>query len=148
MTVHGIFASAALLLLTACAGADGPVGPAGPIGPTGPTGAPGATGATGPTGPTGPQGPSGVVNRIESSGVFDLSGSFALPLPASAVANGKLPFVACWVSIDGRTWVSVAQTPTTNDDVYCGVTGTGTLSPAVTIVNGITGWRYYVLAMW
>jgi len=89
-----------------------------------------------------------VVNRIESSGVFGLSGSFSMPLPAAAVANNKLPFVACWVSIDGRTWVSVTQTPATNEDVYCGVTGVGTTAVGVTIVNGLTGWRYYVLAMW
>ncbi|WP_411279524.1 hypothetical protein [Gemmatimonas sp.] len=144
-------ATVALLLLTACTGAEGPAGPAGPSGPTGPTGTPGTpgtTGAPGATGPAGPQGPSGVVNRIESSGVFGLSGSFSMPLPAAAVANSKLPFVACWVSIDGRTWVSVTQTPATNDDVYCGVTGVGTAAVGVTIVNGLTGWRYYVLAMW
>lgn len=141
----------ALLLLAACTGAEGPAGPAGPAGPTGTPGTPGATGspgATGATGPTGPQGPSGVVNRIESSGIFDVSGTFSMPLPAAALANNRLPFVACWISIDGRTWVSVTQTPAANEDVYCGVTGVGTASAGVTIVNGVTGWKYYILAMW
>ncbi len=89
-----------------------------------------------------------MVNRIESSGIFDLSGTFTMPLPAAAVANNKLPFVACWISIDGRTWLAVTQVPATNDDVYCGVTGAGTAAVGVTILNGLTGWRYYVLAMW
>ena len=148
---HVLLATAALLLLAACTGAEGPAGPTGPSGPTGAPGTPGtpgATGAPGATGPAGPQGPSGVVNRIESSGLFNASGTFSMPLPAAAVANSKLPFVACWISIDGRTWVSVTQTPATTEDVYCGVTGVGTAAVGVTIVNGMTGWRFYVLAMW
>lgn len=143
-----LIAATSLLVLAACAGPEGPAGPTGPSGPTGPQGTPGATGPTGPTGATGPQGPSGLVNRIESSGIFTVSGTFSMPLPAAALANNKLPFVACWISLDGRTWVSVTQAPATNDDVYCGVTGVGTASAGVTIVNGFTGWRYYVLAMW
>jgi hypothetical protein len=79
--------------------------------------------------------------------VFGEAGLFSLPLPAAAVANNRLPFVACWVSRDGLTWLSVSQLPATEGDIYCGVTGVGT-SPAVTLVNGVTGWRYYVLAMW
>jgi hypothetical protein len=87
------------------------------------------------------------VNRVEATGVFGAAGTFSLPLPATAVANSRLPFVACWVSTDGRTWLSVSQVPATNDDIYCGVSGVGT-APTITIVNGVSGWRYYLLAMW
>jgi hypothetical protein len=41
----------------------------------------------------------------------------------------------------------VSQVPATNDDIYCGVSGVGT-TPTITIVNGVSGWRYYLLAMW
>ena len=156
MAARQILASSMLVMGTACAGGEGPVGPQGPAGPQGPTGpggsqgppgTPGATGPQGPAGPTGPQGPAGLVNRMESSGVFDGSGSFVMSLPAASVANNRLPFVACWISTDGRTWLSVSQAPATNGDIYCGLTGIGT-SPAVTITNGVGGWRYYLLAMW
>jgi hypothetical protein len=149
-------ALAAVVSLAACAGAEGPAGPQGPAGPpgsngpagpAGPAGAPGATGPQGPAGPAGPQGPPGVVNRVEGTGVFDASGTFSLPLPGAAVANNRLPFVACWISTDGRTWLSVSQVPAAANDIYCGVSGVGT-APAITIVNGVSGWRYYLLAMW
>jgi len=87
------------------------------------------------------------VNRVESTGLFDASGTFSLPLPAAATANGRLPFVACWISTDNNTWLSVSQVPATSSDVYCGVTTVGT-TRSITIVNGVAGWRYYLLAMW
>lgn len=145
-----------LLLTAACAGAEGPAGPQGPAGPSGPqgptgpqgpAGTPGATGPAGPTGPQGPAGPAGVVNRVESTGTFDATGTFSLPLPAAATANNRLPFVACWISPDGSTWLSVSQVPATNGDVYCGISTTGT-TRSITIVNGTVGLRYYLLAMW
>ncbi|MBK9410994.1 MAG: hypothetical protein IPN47_23725 [Gemmatimonadetes bacterium] len=102
-------------IVAACqgpAGAMGPTGPAGPAGPAGPSGATGPTGAAGPTGATGPQGPAGATgpqapgpqgpagptaNRMQATGRFDASGTFTMPLPASAVANNTLPFIACYV---------------------------------------------------
>lgn len=148
--------TALLLLLVACAGAEGPAGPqgpAGPVGPQGPTGPQGSGGATGPqgpagpTGPQGPAGPAGVVNRQEASGIFDATGTYSMPLPAAASANGRLPFVACWVSIDNNTWLSVSQVPATAADLFCGITTSGT-TRSITITNGVSGWRYYLLAMW
>lgn len=151
------FAAGVLVLsIVACAGAEGPAGPQGPAGPAGPqgptgpagpAGTPGATGATGPAGPQGPAGPAGLVNRVESSGTFDAGGAFSLPLPAAATANGRLPFVACWISTDNSTWLSVSQVPASSSDVYCGVTTVGA-TRSITIVNGVAGWRYYLLAMW
>lgn len=144
---------AASCVVGACTGPEGPIGPQGPAGPTGPQGPVGPqgpigpTGPQGPAGPQGPTGPAGVVNRVDATGVFDPSGTFSLPLPAAATANGRMPFVACWVSVDGNTWLSVSQVPATEDDVYCGVT-TAAASRAVTITNGVAGWRYYLLAMW
>ena len=138
-----------VLVLAACEGPMGPVGPqgpAGPAGPQGPQGVQGPAGPTGPQGPAGPQGPSGVVNRSEATGVFDATGTYTMTLPTASVANNRMPFVACWMSIDGRTWISVSQAPAVPGDVYCGLTGIGTATPGVTIVNGVAGWRYYVLA--
>ncbi|MGQ0647488.1 MAG: hypothetical protein ACT4P7_07935 [Gemmatimonadaceae bacterium] len=148
-----VLSVAALLILVtaACKGAEGPAGPAGAQGPpgaTGPAGPAGPTGPQGPTGPVGPIGPSGVVNRVEATGTVDATGSFTLPLPASAVAGGKLPFIACYVSTDRRTWISVAQLPLSADDVYCGITGADTTTPAIALVNATPGNFYYILAMW
>ena len=154
-------------IVAACqgpAGAMGPTGPAGPAGPAGPSGATGPTGAAGPTGATGPQGPAGApgpagpagpqgpagptANRMQATGRFDASGTFTMPLPASAVANNTLPFIACYVSTNQQTWISVAQVPVSASDTYCGVTGIGTPTPGITIINGIEGDYYYILAVW
>jgi hypothetical protein len=88
-----------------------------------------------------------VVNRLESTGLFDETGTFSLVLPAAAVANNRLPFVACWISTNNNTWLSVSQVPATNGDVYCGITTAGT-TKSITITNGLVGWRYYIVAMW
>lgn len=85
---------------------------------------------------------------MDVTGTFDATGLVVMPLPASAVANGKLPLIACFVSVDRRTWISVAQVPITPDDTYCAVTGVGTATPAITLVNGVTGQHYYIVAMW
>jgi hypothetical protein len=71
-----------------------------------------------------------------------------LPLPASATANNSLPFIACYVSTDQRTWISVAQIPLSPDDTYCGLIGIGTATPAVSLINGTENDYYYILAMW
>lgn len=156
MNLRPLVALLALMVVQACAGAEGPAGPQGPAGPAGPqgptgpagpAGAPGAQGPAGPAGPQGPAGPAGLVNRVESSGTFDVSGTFSLPLPAAATANGRLPFVACWISTDGSTWLSVSQVPGSTSDVFCGISTVGS-TRSITIVNGVAGWRYYLLAMW
>jgi hypothetical protein len=123
----------ALVVLAACKGADGATGPQGPAGPQG---------------PPGPQGPAGSLNRADASGTFGSSGSFTGLLPASATANGRVPAISCYTSSDSRTWLAVAQIPSSSLQTYCGLTGIGTASPGITIVNGNPGWYYYLIAVW
>lgn len=85
---------------------------------------------------------------MQATGRFDASGTFTMPLPASAVLNGSLPFIACYVSTDQKTWISVAQVPVSASDTFCGVTGVGSATPGVTVINGIEGDYYYILAVW
>src|SRR5690348_15356989 len=82
----------AMMFLLAC-GKEGPMGPQGP------------------QGPPGPAGPQGSVNRADFTGTIGASGSVAAPLPSAAVANGRVPVIACYVSNDRQTWVAVAQVP-------------------------------------
>jgi len=108
----------------------------------------GAEGATGPVGPPGPPGPPGSVNRADLRGAFSASGSATLILPLSAVAGNTVPVISCYISDDNQTWLAVAQTPPASTDPFCGLTGIGTASPGVTIVNGPTGFFYYLVAAW
>ncbi len=71
-----------------------------------------------------------------------------MPLPPSAVANNSLPFIACYVSTNTMTWISVAQVPISASDTFCGVTGVGTQNPGVTIINGLEDDYFYILAVW
>jgi hypothetical protein len=83
------------------------------------------------------------------SGRFDASGIATMLLPAEAVANGSLPYIACYVSSPSReTWISVAQIPLSSSDTYCALTGIGRSLPGVTIVNGVEGDFYYLIAVW
>jgi hypothetical protein len=123
---------AALLTISGCSkeGPTGPAGPAGAQGPPGPTGAPGA------------------LNRADFTGVFGSSLGFAAPLPAASVSGGKVPAIACYISDDGETWLAVAYVPSDTDAPFCGITGISTSSPALVIINGFVGWRYYLIVMW
>ncbi len=85
---------------------------------------------------------------MDVTGTFDATGLVVMPLPSAAVANGKLPFIACYVSVDRRTWISVAQVPITPDDTWCGISGVGTSTPAISLLNGVPGQHYYLVAMW
>lgn len=134
----------ALLLLTvalACKGADGATGPQGPQGQTGPQGPQGAQGLPGPAGPP------GSLNKATASGIIGASGSVTLILPAASVANG-LPAIACYITADGHTWLSVAQTPSVTGFPACGIGGIGTSTPAIVFVNVTPGWGYYAIAAW
>jgi hypothetical protein len=156
-TTHSVPVIALLAFtLFACEGPMGPagpqgppgsIGPQGPAGPAGPTGPMGPTGPQGPAGPPGPQGAPGAVNRYEISGTFGSSGSFTGLLPASATAGGRLPAIACYISSGTTTWLAVAQVPSSSSGTYCGLTGIGTSSPGVTILNGTPGWNYYLIAV-
>lgn len=141
-----------LVGLVACEGPMGPEGPAGPTGPQGPAGPAGPAGVQGPMGPAGPQGPpgpAGSTNLAAATGVFGSSGGFTGLLPAESVAGGRLPAISCYISSNGQTWLAVAHTPTTTSGTaFCGLTGIGTHSPGVTIVNGTPGWFYYILVGW
>jgi hypothetical protein len=130
--------------MIACKGADGATGPQGPAGPTGPTG---ATGPQGPSGPPGPIGPPGALNRADATGQLTTTGINVI-LPAASVAGGRLPVIACYLSNDRVIWGAVAQTPSTSGFPFCGLTGIGTATPEVSLVNGTAGQFYYVIAVW
>lgn len=130
------------ILGAGCKGADGATGPQGPAG------AQGAQGPQGPQGPAGPPGQPGSLNRAEVTGLIGSSGSFTGFLPADAVRNGTVPVIACYVSNDRRTWLAVAQTPSSSTATYCGITGIGTTTPGITIINVPQGWFYYIIAVW
>jgi hypothetical protein len=42
----------------------------------------------------------------------------------------------------------VAQTPTDTSFPACGLTGIGTTSPGITLINVPVGYRYYIIAVW
>jgi hypothetical protein len=69
-------------------------------------------------------------------------------LPASSVAGGKVPVIACYISDVGQTWLAVAQIPATDTDPFCGLGGIGTSTPAIVMVNAPVGYRYYIIAVW
>ena len=148
---------AALFAAVSCAGDMGPSGPAGPegpkgdqgtVGPTGASGPIGPTGATGPQGPPGPVGPPGAANRADLTGLIGASGGVTGTLPAVSVAGGTVPAIACYISSNGTTWLAVAHTPSSSSLAFCGLTGIGTASPGITLINVTPGWRYYLIAVW
>ncbi|HUS11682.1 MAG TPA: hypothetical protein VMZ30_14545 [Pyrinomonadaceae bacterium] len=137
---------AVVMMFGACS--EGPMGPAGPVGPQGPAGPTGATGPQGPQGPPGPAGPAGAVNRADLTGTFGASGSITGVLPSGATAGGRVPAIACYVSSNAQTWLAVAHTPSSSTAPYCGLTGIGTATPGITLINGTPGWFYYLIAVW
>jgi hypothetical protein len=64
------------------------------------------------------------------------------------VAGGRVPVIACYISNTGTTWLAVAQTPTDTSFPACGLTGIGTTSPGITLINVPVGYRYYIIAVW
>ncbi|HEV8448618.1 MAG TPA: hypothetical protein VGQ44_17430 [Gemmatimonadaceae bacterium] len=126
-------------IVLGCKGADGATGPQGPAGAQGPNG---------PAGPQGPSGPAGSTNRADFTGNLSGTGSVSVPLPAASVAGNKVPVVACYVSTDRITWLAVAQTPSNSPFVFCGLTGIGSATPGVTLINGIANEAYYIIAVW
>lgn len=89
----------ALLLLTACKGADGVAGPPGPAGPTGPPGPAGATGVAGLPGPAGPQGQPGAGIRLNYVGLIGANRGAVQLLPAAVGTDPtKPPALACYIT--------------------------------------------------
>lgn len=119
----------ALLFSLACS-KEGPVGPQGPAGPQGPSG------------------PAGSVNRADFTGTIGASGGISVPLPTAAVANNKVPIVACFISENRQTWLAVAALPPEDGFPFCGLTGIGTGTPNVTLVDAPVGFFYYIIAAW
>jgi hypothetical protein len=119
----------AALFLLAC-GKEGPMGPQGP------------------QGPQGPPGPAGAVNRADFTGTIGSNGGVSVPLPSASVANNKIPVIACYVSDTRQTWLAVAQIPSDTSLPYCGMTGIGTSTPAVTIIRVPVAYYYYIIAAW
>lgn len=130
-----LLAVAMAAMLVACS-KEGAVGPQGPTGPQGPAGA------------QGPPGPAGAINRVDFTGTIGSSGGATAPLPAAAVANNRVPVIACYISDTRQTWLAVAQTPTVTTWPYCGLSGIGTGSPSVTLVNVPIGYFYFIIAAW
>lgn len=64
------------------------------------------------------------------------------------MANGRLPHFACYISNTGTTWLAVAHIPSSTGATYCGLTETNSSAPGITIVNGVPGWYYYIIAVW
>lgn len=136
----------ALAGLMACKGADGATGPQGSQGPQGPQG---TAGATGPQGPIGPAGLPAMQSRVDYRGTIDASGDLVVPIPAAAIASGKLPVIACWLgSGDTATWLQVAQTPALSTLPACGLSGTGGSTTVIVLVNARPGYKYWIIALW
>jgi hypothetical protein len=40
------------------------------------------------------------------------------------------------------------MTPASSTAPFCGLTGIGTASPGITLINVTPGWNYYIIAVW
>ena len=98
--------------------------------------------------PPGPVGPAGALNRADLTGTIGSSGAVTALLPPSAVAGGRVPVIACYIGSTTQTWLAVAQIPATSTGAFCGLTGIGTASPGITLINVTAGWNYYIIAVW
>jgi hypothetical protein len=88
------------------------------------------------------------VNRADFTGTISASGAAFASLPSAAVSNGRVPVIACYISSDQKTWLAVAQVPSVSTASFCGLTGIGTSTPAITIINVTPGWFVYLIAVW
>jgi hypothetical protein len=68
-------------------------------------------------------------------------------LPEELVTAIGLPAISCYISETGATWLPIAFIPSTAGVASCGLVGIGTPTPAVAIINGPVGWRYFVIAI-
>jgi hypothetical protein len=123
----------ALVAAIGCKGADGAMGPPGPQGQTG---------------ATGPAGPAGALNRFEASGTVASTANVFIDLPAAAVAGGRVPAIACYISADRTTWLATAQLPALTTTPYCGMIGLGTATPRISLVSTPVNYYYYVIVVW
>ena len=126
-TVRGL-ALWALVVVTACKGADGAAGPAGA------------------QGPAGPQGPAGLANVANFTGIAT-SASIDLALPAGATAT-NLPTFTCYISsAPTGPWIVVPFSTATGAPI-CGVVVRADGIVEVRLRNWLAGWYYYVVAAW
>ena len=70
------------------------------------------------------------------------------PRCRGAVAGGKVPVIACYVSDVGSEWIAVAQIPPDDVSPFCGPGGIGGTTPSVVLVNVPVGYRYHIIAVW
>jgi hypothetical protein len=80
-------------------------------------------------------------------GIIGASGAFTALLPAGAVAGNRLPATACYISLDGITWLVVSDAFSTTS-AFCGLTGIGGATPGLTIIQAPVGWFYYMIVVW
>lgn len=98
--------SSAQWALIAEAGAPGTPGATGATGATGPQGPAGSTGATGATGPIGPQGPAGPTGATGVAGTFSFASNYTA---ATTYSQGQVVFCATACSINGSSYISLAD---------------------------------------
>jgi hypothetical protein len=88
------------------------------------------------------------VNRADFTGTIGSSGGVAIPLPSGAVANNRVPVVACYVSNNRQTWLVVTNATDNTSWPACGLTGIGTASPGLALINVPVGYFYYIIVAW
>jgi hypothetical protein len=149
-----LLATFALVVATACKGADGATGPQGPLGPQGPAGPQGPQGPQGPIGPIGPQGVPGPVGpagptgtRLVFTGSLVAQGTAAsafADLPAAAGTIQRPPSYTCYLLFNVGTatspnpvWIQVGDVLNANATCALGLTpGQATLRIAV-VTNSV-----------
>lgn len=121
---RNVSAALVVLLLSACAGAEGPAVPQGATGPQGPPGAPAPAGAS----------------RLIYVGLIPAGGSVSAMLPASAGTSASSPpAVSCWTSnSNAGPWLAVAD-GYSSTSAYCGVGNSGGVW-TVLLLPGTPGW--------
>jgi mono/diheme cytochrome c family protein len=105
----GLLCLAVLLILSACAGSEGPEGPpgpqgsAGPQGQAGPQGPPGPEGPEGPAGPQGPPGPPGSALTDEQTQSLESAAALSEAVPYPSLEDVRRGCPACHVLVDPET---------------------------------------------
>ena len=109
-------------------------------------------------GPMGPAGAPGPGTRLVVDAVANASGIASVDLPPEAGTLDSPPVVACYVSIDGASWIVIAFDSDTDTDVESGTDAAffvgcfldpGTQNNISVVVEGIpTGWLFRVVAVY
>lgn len=114
LVVFIVGAAFLMILLTACAGTQGPQGPVGPAGPAGPEGPAGPVGETGPAGESGPSGAEYVGDQLCAGCHYDLAQIYLKsghPWSLTPVTDEKAPaypFTQISTLPDGYTFKDIS----------------------------------------